>query len=421
MTDPIAPTRTPDHRERAADRPPPRITSLAGAAAGLFLLFSLTAFLSEVGGTNQRAVGVVLALLFEGVGVGLLLLGRNGRAATAGVTLTALGLVPLLVYLFVDVRNPGRTINDVGSFTSTATLILIIAAGLWLTAYLVGPGRRYGFYLGAALLAIWLVAVVQIVDAPLSQIFGRAGAYTSVGPASPSFDDPFQDPGRDSFDVLPGPSTSSDGPENPSTKLGIVSLLFGGAYLAGVGWRDRRGDRRQGTVFAAVAIPILTVAVIFLASPLDTTGSAFLAMALGAGAVWFGTSAERRFTSWYGTFAAVVATVVLVDQAVGESARLSGLILLVLGVAVALVAMRVTDSPGPATTAGEVPTPTVPPWSGPPGTSPWSGPAGSTPWGSGPPAITMPEPSPELPDPAAPVPEQTEAPSPSPWERPEPG
>lgn len=159
-------------------------------------------------------------------------------------------MIPLLVYLFVDVREPGKTISDVGSFTSTATLILLVAAGLWLAAYLIGPGKRYGFYLGAALLAIWLVAVVQIVDAPLSQLFGRAQSFTSVGPVSPGLDDPsFDDPGFDPSANDPtfadptfqgpgfdDPSATSYGPENPSTELGIVSLLFGGTYPAPSPW-----------------------------------------------------------------------------------------------------------------------------------------------------------------------------------------
>lgn len=170
------------------DRPPPRISSLAGAAAGLLLLSSLGLFLTEITGDQQRLGGVAVSLLFEGIGVALLLLNRDQRTATAGVALTAIGIVPLLIYLFVDVRNPDRTINDVSSFTSTTTLILLIAASLWLVAYFAGPGRRYGFYLGAALLALWLVAVVQIVDSPLNQVFDGFSTSSSFTPVDPGFD-----------------------------------------------------------------------------------------------------------------------------------------------------------------------------------------------------------------------------------------
>ncbi|MGI8756931.1 MAG: hypothetical protein ACR2MB_13955, partial [Acidimicrobiales bacterium] len=283
-------------------RPPPTLASLAGAFAGLVLLASLVAFLIEVNGDHRRIGGIVLSLLFEALGVVVILANRNQRAVTAGVALTAIGLIPLLVYLFVDVNDPGRTIDSVSKFTTTATIVLVVAAVLWLAAYFVGPGRRYGFYLGAALVALWLVAVVQIIDQPLQSLFdpfASASSSTPIGPPisgsgssstgtrSCKFD---SDTGvttcsgsgsGSSFDSTFGPNSRSGAsryrrPKDLSTKLGLASVLFGGAYLALAARRDRRQDARQATVLLAVSIPILTFGVLYLGKLLHVTGAALL-------------------------------------------------------------------------------------------------------------------------------------------------
>ncbi len=329
----------------------------------------------------------------------LLLLNRDQRTATAGVALTAIGIVPLLIYLFVDVRNPDRTINDVSSFTSTTTLILLIAASLWLVAYFAGPGRRYGFYLGAALLALWLVAVVQIVDSPLNQVFDGFSTSSPFTPVDPSFDGTTTDEFGTGDEFNQFDEQFLPEPENPSTQLGWASLVFGGAYLAGAAWRDRRRDHRQATVLFAVAVPILTLGVVFLSEPFDTSGAAVLGIGLGAVAVWVGTRTGRRFTSWYGTLAVVIGSLVLVAEALGESPRASGLALLVVGLVVALVASRLdrtgrmgSVSSGPAPAGQLYP-------GGPPGGPGWQtgppaqGPPGAPPWGQGAPPTSPPDPA----------------------------
>lgn len=377
-------------------RPPPALASLAGAFAGLVLLASLFAFLTEVGGDNRRIGGVVLSLLFEAVGVVVILTNRNQRAATAGVALTAIGLIPLLVYLFVDVKNPGRTINSVHKFTTTSTIVLVIAALLWLAAYFVGPGRRYGFYLGAALVALWLVAIVQIIDQPLQSLFdpfASASSFTTLGPSADSgsssssgsvrcrFD---PDTGRtkctssgsdsgSSFDSTFGPNSSSrtygyQRPKDPSTKLGLASLLFGGAYLALAARRDRGDDARQATVLFAVSVPILTIGVLFMGNLLQVTGAALLAIAIGLVTAWLATRTSRRFCSWYATLAVVIAVFVLVFKAVGESARASGVVLAVIGVATVFAVRALEERSGTS------------------GTSPDAGDPFATLTGSGPPA-----------------------------------
>lgn len=161
------------------ERPPPRWTSIAGAVGAALLVGSLGSMLAELG-DRRRLGGIAIGLLFQVLGVALLVVNRGRRSATAGVGLTAIGLVPLLIFLFVDVDNPSTTIDSVGDFTRTATLILLAAAAIWFVAYRFGPSRGYAIYLAGALLALWLVAVVQIVNQPLVQI-GRAWS-TSYSP-----------------------------------------------------------------------------------------------------------------------------------------------------------------------------------------------------------------------------------------------
>ncbi|CAN5756516.1 hypothetical protein BH23ACT2_BH23ACT2_00780 [soil metagenome] len=197
--------RTGTHR----DPPAPRPAALLSAAAGLLLIWSLLLFLDEIGGDDQRIAGFLVSLLFQAIGVGLLLLSRDQRSANAGVA------------------------------------------------------------------------------------------------------------------------------------------LFGGAYLAGAGWRDRSGDRRQATVGFAVAIPILTVAVLFLTQPLEVEGAAAVGIGLGAVGLWLGARTGRRFTSWYGTLAIVVGVLTLVTDALEDSQRAMDLVLLALGVALAAAAAYFGDGPTP--------------------------------------------------------------------------
>ncbi|MEO6987037.1 MAG: hypothetical protein ABI239_00130 [Aquihabitans sp.] len=357
-------------------RPLPLITSLAGAAGAVFLLASLGLFLSELTGDSRRMGGLFVCLLFQGLGVGLMLLTRGRASTTAGVGLTALAVIPLVVYLFVDVDNPDNTFNSTSSFTNTATLILLASAGAWLVAYFFGPGRRYGIYLGGALLALWLVAVVQIVDNPLGYIFNPFQAQTTfepignaVGPDGYYYDDssnyedefyeddffsdtsgeddffmPSQDDGfgddfayEDEYGFGYGEPYGSI--DDPSTKLGWTSLLFGGTYLALAAWRDRRRDTRMGTPLVAVAAPILLSSIVFLNRDFGGTGTSMLAIAIGAAQIFVGTRQGRRFTSWIGLLTATFGVVNLVGEAVGDSTKVSAIVLLILGVGVTLLAL----------------------------------------------------------------------------------
>lgn len=350
------------------ERPAPRVPSLVGAIGAGFMLLSLFLFLGEIDGDNRRIGGLVACLLFQAMGIGLMLLTRRRASTTAGVGLTALAVVPLMVFLFVDVKNPGKTIDSPSSFTSTATMMLLAAAALWLLAYFVGPGRRYGLYLAGALVAIWLVAVVQIVDNPVGQIYnnftGPSYAFESVGSSIESgsgddfyyedeyFEDPYQDDFGSTFqeddfdsfesdfeDEMYGEEYPYQQVDDPSTKLGWASLLFGLTYLALGAYRDRAGDGRAATPLIGVSTPILLVGLAFLSSDFGDTGTAILAMVIGAAQIFVGCRAARRFTSWFGAIQVGSGVIALVEQAVGDSTTTMAIVLLILGVAVTIGAL----------------------------------------------------------------------------------
>ena len=393
------------------DRPVPSVPSLLGAAAALLLIWSMLLFLGDLRGDNQRSGGLLVSMLFLAAGAALMLLARDRRAANAGVGLSAVAVVPLLVYAFVDVRSPENTFGSAGDVTGTTTAILLLAAVIWLAAHFFGPSGRHGLLLGGALLALWLVGVVQVIDGSIDQV--PTPVEPTFIPIGDSVDDPWADDpwaddpwADDSWADDPwaeeqGSTTGGFGEvtwddsvptaNDPSTRLGVVSLVFGGAYLVLGAMGDRRGRVRQATPLFATAVPILTLAVLFLGDTLDVEGAALLAVALGSTAAWLGARSNRRFTSWYGAAGAALGLIALVSSTASDSVRVQAIVLLVLGIALAVAAVALEGGPlgptgprrpfppspdvGPSTDPHQ-PAQTPPPWSPPtappsPGPDPW--------------------------------------------------
>ena len=410
----------------------PSVPSLVGAAAALILIWSMFLFLDDLRGDNQRAGGLLVSILFLSAGAGLMLLARDRRAANAGVGLSAVAVVPLLIYAFVDVRTPENTFGSAGDVTGTTTAILLLAAIIWLTAHFFGPSARHGLLLGAALVALWLVGVVQVVDGAIDQV--STAVEPTFVPIGESTDDPWADDSwaEDSFtedswaddpwsddpwaddDSWTGGSGEvitwdDSGPtaNDPSTRLGVVSLFFGGTYLVLGAVGDRRARVRQATPLFAVAMPILTFAVLFLGNTLDVEGSSLLAVALGSAAAWVGARSNRRFTSWFGTTGAALGLIALVSTTASDSGRVQAIVLLVLGIALAVAAFALEGgalgptgprrpfppSPGKGP---QDPSQTPPPWSPPPAPAPplsgeFGSPSSPAPWPSAPPTAPPPE------------------------------
>jgi hypothetical protein len=356
---PVRP-RTPVDRVSDLDRPVPTIASLGGAVAAILLGLSLTVFLGALEGDNRRVMGIVLSLAFEVVGLAIVWLAKGRRMASAGLGLSAIGIVPLVTQVFFD--PSGSNFESASDFTSTVTVTVGVLGILWLIAYFLGPGRRYALYLGAALFAFWLAAIIQIFDGPLSNIedeltssFETSSEFTEVSPEDGT--EYYYETGDDfTYEYYEDDYSSSSDPTSTLNKLGVVSLLYGGAYLAIAGFCDRRGNARAGTACLAAAIPILHFAVWFLALELEEAGTGVLALVLGAIAIYLGVAGGRRFTSWTGVYAAAGGIGLLVDKAVGESAAVSGVVLLVLGLGLAALLYGLE----PGTSGGRAPTSPLP-------------------------------------------------------------
>lgn len=396
-------------------RPRPRIPSVLAATGGLLIVSSLLIFIGELPDKHPRIPGLLLSLVFLAIGVVALFIWRDRPSIAVGVVVSALAVVPVLVFTFVDPNRPNIAFGSFSRGKGTLSGILALSAVAWMVGYLASPGRRSAFYLGAGLVAIWLFLLVQIATSALERYTGEA---TNFDPIGPSFD-----PGLTGRRQANRFSTAAS---STSVRVGLVSLVVGLIYLFAA-WRlDRRGGTRPATPFFATAAVVLTVAVLTLVEPWKTEGAAFVAVVLGLVGVWLGTRTGRRFTAWYGGFAVFAGLLAMLAKLSHHNNKVAGVLALVAGLGLAFLANWLTDraKPGDGTPTsgpgdpappwappafgdplaapgyGTAPAWTLPPpspsqpaaWPSPPATTPWAPPPGppSSPW-SPPPDVTRPD------------------------------
>lgn len=363
------------------DRPVPTLASMLAVGAGLLVAAGLLFLLDELD-SDQRTTGIVISLLFLALGVTLSVVNRSSRVATAGVAISLVAVAPLAVYLFAtqsffDDLN-GTDANPFDGIRGTVNLMLVTATVLWLAGYLLGPGRRYGVYLGAALLALWTIPMFNIQVSAAETAFAPFQDITVTPiPSDPGFDDPsFGDPSNSQFDE----DFTFEEPEltDPSTKLGVVSLAFGAAYLLGAAWRDRRGDRRMATAFLAPALIVLIEAVALLSGHVGWVGWGVLTTATGGAILAVGLRGGRRASSWIGIGLATLGFGSLVAEGLSDSPRAIGGALTLIGVVAVLAIGRFAGAPSaPAPDAGLADPPPAEPPAGPPMTGgSWAPPTG---------------------------------------------
>ncbi|HWJ98488.1 MAG TPA: hypothetical protein VNQ33_10040, partial [Acidimicrobiales bacterium] len=158
-------------------RPAPTAASMVAVGGGLLAAAGLFALLSELDGYAQRTTGLAISLLFVALGVAISVVNRSSRAAAGGVALSIIGVVPFTVYVFANAdlfdQFSGGEVdgNPWTGLRWTITLALITAAGLWLVGYLFVPTRRYGAFLGAALLAVWLIPLCNLQLSAMEDMF----------------------------------------------------------------------------------------------------------------------------------------------------------------------------------------------------------------------------------------------------------
>lgn len=428
-----------------APRPTPSLGAMVGVGAGLLVVAGLFSLLAELDSYDQRGVGLTISFIFLVLGVALSTINRSTRSANAGVAISALAVIPLTVFLFANADVFSRFSdgdfeggNPYDGLRGVVTLMLLAAAALWLLGYILGPGRRYGFYLGAALLAIWLIPMAWIQISAIEDQFAAFDTFDSsttfdsdfgsdstfdsgsdFGSSSDEFGSSSDEFGQtDPFDTFDEPDTfdTFDEPDitDPSTKLGVLSLVFGTAYLVFAAWRDRRRDARMATAVLVPALIILLYSLSLLGGHIGWVGESVLGIAIGGAILAVGIRGGRRLSSWLGVFVATVGVGSIVVQGLQDSPRAAGGVLTVLGVVIALLVGRTEERPStpdtgaiPATDPGSDPAdgtgapPPSDPTFGLPPTPPVYDPSGTAAPSFAPPTFTPPT-APPGPDSGAP-------------------
>lgn len=297
---------------RGRRRAEPRSSiAIAGAGCALGILGALVIAadtgLDESSGDFNRWPGVLLCALIVGAGFFLLASTEGGPIATAGSVAAAVAVPPLMFFATFDQ-------NSLPPYSSE--VILIVSTGVWLVAYLVGPGRGRPFFLGAGLLALWLTAlqlIENLFDAPFD-------AIASFSEASGSFDT------AGSFDS--GPTLTAP----DASTIGVISLGFAVAYLLLGRALDKVGRHGIATPFALAALPCLAVGIGALSPDLEQAGTGLLLILVGLVLTLHGASVWRRFTTWLGgAVTALGAAVFLGDMT--DDATVAGMLFLAAGIA----------------------------------------------------------------------------------------
>ena len=315
-------------------RPLPSVASLVAAIGGIVLVSGLFAILSEPDIASKQATMVAISAAFTAVGAGLVLLNRSRRSAAGGVALAALAVVPLVSSVFQGPDDIRSLFTDPTGYRNTQLAILATLSVVWLVCYRFGPGRRYGLFLGAALVAMWLIPMTYFSTTATADTIGQFSSGTlTLDPGSTSSTDPFGGSSTTFGDPFAPPASSDSLP----LKLGLTSLVFGGAYLLAAAKRDADGDARMATPFFAVAPIVLFQALTYLQEDLKTLGTSLLGIALGAVALGLGVRAGRRFTAWIGVASIAFSVVALVSDAFDDASVSTGITLAAIGLVTVLV------------------------------------------------------------------------------------
>jgi hypothetical protein len=321
----------------AGRRAEPRLwISLAGAGCALavagVVIISGDAQVGEDGFSDgSRLPGIILCLAVAAVGYALLHWFAETPAATAGVTAIALAVPPFFYFLTFDAD---------GAPPWSAEAILALSAVVWLVSYVMGPARGRPLLLGAGLVAVVLLAF-QFMEEPFST--GFEATFVDESPFAP--DEPL--PGEEPF---PGDEFTSQGDEPDPTTLGIISLVFGGAYLVSARLLDRRGFAGTATPFVVVSLAAIPAGIAFLGEDLEAAGAGAAAVVAGLAVAWVGARSGRRGSTVIGAGGVALGIVLIIADAMEDSSPMSiGIALLAAGGSVALAAqllhMQTGESP----------------------------------------------------------------------------
>ena len=321
----------------AGRRAEPRLwISLAGAGCALavagVVIISGDAQVGEDGlSDGSRLPGILLCLVLVANSYALLHWFAETPAATAGVTAIALAVPPFFYFLTFDAD---------GAPPWSAEAILALSAVVWLVSYVMGPARGRPLLLGAGLVAVVLLAF-QFMEEPFST--GFEATFVDESPFAPG--EPL--PGEEPF---PGDEFTTQGDEPDPTTLGIISLVFGGAYLVATRLLDRRRFAGTATPFVVVSLAAIPAGIAFLGEDLEAVGAGAAAIVAGLVVAWVGARSGRRASTVIGAGGVALGIVLIIADAMEDSSPMSiGIALLVAGGSVALAAqllhMQTGESP----------------------------------------------------------------------------
>ncbi|MFN2561738.1 MAG: hypothetical protein ABR571_10645 [Jatrophihabitans sp.] len=305
---------------RLERRPEPRFgISLAGAGAALVLIGLLiwtVGYLADgfdinfsdngdvsSNGSSRRFLGAVLFLVLAAVGYTLVVIRRRGPLATAGIVSGAVAVPLVLMFLTFDL---GNTVT--GGLPFNLDAVYIVSIIVWLGSYLFVPGARgRSFLLGAAAVAL--------------------PAYIGIKVASHSL-------GRTAFSATSGHGFNTSGTDS----LAAIGLTFGLAYYAIAAFLDKEGRSGAGVAMAYAAFGTTAGGVVAAAPSFKQVGTGIMLIVLGLSLSWYGGRYGRRFTSWAWAVGLVIGIGLLVEKAAPNSYTGAGVMFIVIGAVVAVVA-----------------------------------------------------------------------------------
>jgi hypothetical protein len=125
--------------------------------------------------------------------------------------------------------------------------------------------------------------------------------------------------------------------EEPPLAPGVVSVLFGLAYVLGAALLDSARLRRLASPFHLVGLLALTIGTVLLGPRLGAAAAGGAGVVFGLAVVALGVLVRRRFVAWYAGGASAVAVATLVGSVFADSPAAGGISLLVVGAAVVAV------------------------------------------------------------------------------------
>jgi hypothetical protein len=297
----------------------------------------------------NRWPGLLVCALVVAAGYLLLQLAPFRALGSAGTVAASLAVPPLVFFL---TAAP----DDIPPYSTEA--ILGASAAAWLVSYVVGPGRGHLLFLALGLVAAWLFAV-QLVEEPFTTPFELVSVASSFDATGDAIDGDFGegDAGDLDGDGIPdefddevdlGPPDAitpdlGDIDEPDATTIGLISIVFGVGYLYVRRLLDRSGYVGTALGFVPPGLLALVSGIAALGDELEAAGTGIVFLVAGAFVAAGGAVAGRRGTTWVGGAMAGLGALLLVVDAEPDTAGDAGVLLLLAGAALVVVATLVAD------------------------------------------------------------------------------